>query len=216
MARKKARNNRSQNPIKSRAKDQQTKPQPEQSVENVQSVQGDESGPEIPPEASAAERTAIINKWKVLRALESEECCGLVKAAVQSAGISLSVFYKYYKADKDFAADVDAARVAGGYHIESKMLELINGIEVIHPLSGKAYKRPPSWQMIQFALSSEKFADIGYTPLSKQKKDVSLSGSSGFAILEVPDNGRSLKGLEPPLPQEVLQAIETDGSNITE
>lgn len=154
------------------------------------------------------ESPALESQWEVtkreskkafLSALASEDCGGVIYVACKRCGIPSSSIYNYMKEDKDFAESVRATRVSVmGSLVESKLMERICGVT----MAGKAgkgreddeppvYTIPPSVEAIRLWLQSDLGAELGYTPNSKKKIEGELNQS--FAILEVPDNGRSVK-----------------------
>lgn len=146
------------------------------------------------------------NKEDFLAALASDECRGVIYVAASKSGVGLTTVYDYMKQDKDFADQVRSTRIAvGGAFVESKLFERIAGVTVA--AKGKkssdededgppVYTIPPSVTAIRTYLLSEMGAEMGYKAVSKQE----IEGGANFAILEVPDNGRSVK-----------QPVETDG-----
>lgn len=163
------------------------------------------------PKNPKAQPPGLENQWEVTRrenkrafldALVSEEACGVIYIAAKKCGIGLTTIYDYTKQDKEFADAVRAARVSVmGSVVESKLMERICGVTVAgkagknqDPDDPPVYTIPPSVEAIRLWLQSDLGAELGYTPNSKKKIEGELNQS--FAILEVPDNGRSVKNPE--------------------
>lgn len=157
---------------------------------------------------STREQTTRINKERFLHHLELEH--GVISVAAEKSGVALSTVYAYIKADKAFSELVEEIRLcAGGYYVEGKLFERIEGVQV----KGRqgVYSIPPSVEAIKIYLQSERGAKLGYMPVGKQKNEHEITRT--FAILEIPDNGRSLKGLEPDMPPEIAEALDEPGAN---
>lgn len=155
-----------------------------------------------------AQTPALEDRWEInrkenkklfLESLASEDVGGVIYIASKKSGISTATVYNYMNEDKAFAEAVRATRVSVmGSVVESKLMERICGVTV----AGKGgrgrddddqpvYTIPPSVEAIRLWLQSDLGAELGYTPNSKKKIEGELNQS--FAILEVPDNGRSVK-----------------------
>lgn len=136
--------------------------------------------------------TRRTNKERFLEELASDEARGVIYIAAERSRVGLTTIYDYMKQDKDFADQIRATRVAvGGAFVESKLFERIAGVQVQSKDGETVYTTPPSVQAIRTYLLSEIGAEMGYKPISKQEIDGQMQ--QNFAILEVPDNGRSVK-----------------------
>lgn len=160
---------------------------------NNKAVTPQKQGPNaenLDAKTSVVEQTKEVRQARFLVFLEEHH--GVIEAACQASGVKKSTIYQDMKKDQVFAAKVKEVRVsAGGFHVESKMFELINGVKVISPDGQEVYQRPPNQAMIRRYLDSEIGAELGYKHVSKTEHEGQVGG--GFAIFEMPDNGRSVK-----------------------
>lgn len=68
------------------------------------------------------------NKKQVLELLK--ESNGIISSACDNAGISRQTFYNWKKDDPEFAEAVESINEAAIDHVESKLMEKINGIQL--------------------------------------------------------------------------------------
>lgn len=94
------------------------------------------------------------NKKRVLECLE--ESRGIVTTACQNANIARSQFYEWVNTDPEFKAAVEAVNESAIDHVESKLLEKINGISMATKSKEDGdpivYTLPPSDTAIIFFL----------------------------------------------------------------
>lgn len=82
---------------------------------------------------------------------------GIISSACEAVGISRQTYYNYLADDKAFAEQVDEINEASIDHVESKLMEKINGVQVQHEgATGiKIYDQPPSDTAIIFFLKTK-------------------------------------------------------------
>lgn len=126
------------------------------------------------------------NKKAVLKCLE--ESRGIVTTACQNANISRSQFYEWQNTDPEFKAAVEAVNESAIDHVESKLLEKINGVQMAAKVNedGKpvTYTLPPSDTAIIFFLKC-KAKKRGY--IEKSEMDLNLTGQVPIQIIMPPD-----------------------------
>lgn len=95
------------------------------------------------------------NKKRVLECLEKSR--GIVTTACQNANVSRSQFYEWQNTDPQFKAAVEDVNESAIDHVESKLLEKINGIKMAakgqeDDGATAVYSLPPSDTAIIFFL----------------------------------------------------------------
>lgn len=94
------------------------------------------------------------NKKRALECLEESK--GIVSAACQNANISRTQFYEWVNTDPEFKAAVEAVNESAIDHVESKLLEKINGVSMATKTNEEGepivYSLPPSDTAIIFYL----------------------------------------------------------------
>lgn len=116
------------------------------------------------------------NKKIVLEALENNY--GNVSAACQSVMMPRSTFYLWCKEDKEFKDAVDEIQEFAIDHVENKLFEKINGVQVSNKITdGTVYSIPPSDTAIIFYLKT-KGKKRGYV----EKTEQALTFPQGITI----------------------------------
>lgn len=92
------------------------------------------------------------NKKRVLDCLEESK--GIISTACQNANVSRSQFYEWQNTDLEFKAAVEAVNESAIDHVESKLMEKIDGITLSKkgPDGEDVYHLPPSDTAIIFFL----------------------------------------------------------------
>ena len=110
------------------------------------------------------------NKKEFLEAFVKHK--GVIQYAADEAGISRQTFYNWKKKDKEFAAAVEDVEEASKDRVESKLFELIEGVQVQKIVQGEEviYSKPPDVTAIIFYLKT-KAKDRGYT----EKQEIKLN-----------------------------------------
>ena len=78
---------------------------------------------------------------------------GIISSACEAVGISRQTYYNYLADDKAFAEQVEEINEASIDHVESKLMEKINGVTV--QAGEKVYDVPPSDTAIIFFLKTK-------------------------------------------------------------
>lgn len=78
---------------------------------------------------------------------------GIISSACEAVGICRQTYYNYMSDDKDFANKVDEINEACIDHVESKLMEKINGIKISSDKG--VYDLPPSDTAIIFFLKTK-------------------------------------------------------------
>lgn len=95
------------------------------------------------------------HKKELIEALA--KCHGVVSDACDLVGVSRTLFYKYMKADQDFANEAEDCQERAIDFVESKLFEKINGV-TIQSYNAKGlpviYDQPPSDTAIIFFLKT--------------------------------------------------------------
>lgn len=78
---------------------------------------------------------------------------GIISSACEAVGISRQTYYNYLADDKVFAEQVEEINEASIDHVESKLMEKINGVTV--QAGEKVYDVPPSDTAIIFFLKTK-------------------------------------------------------------
>lgn len=82
---------------------------------------------------------------------------GIVSSACEACNISRQTYYRYYNDDPAFAQEVDEINEASIDHVESKLMEKINGVSTgVQTKDGlQVYEQPPSDTAIIFFLKTK-------------------------------------------------------------
>lgn len=107
-------------------------------------------------------------KKEVLESLESHH--GIVSSACASVGCPRSTFYNWLESDTEFKLAVDEVREVAIDFVESKLMEKINGVQVVGK-EDSVYDLPPSDTAIIFFLKT-RGKKRGYV----ERTEVDMSG----------------------------------------
>lgn len=110
------------------------------------------------------------NKKMILELLEEHR--GIVTSACKSLGLARATFYKWCNDDPEFKASVDEISETAIDFVESKLMEKINGVEVVGQQE-TVYSLPPSDTAIIFYLKT-KGKKRGYVEKSEQSITVNV------------------------------------------
>jgi len=112
-------------------------------------------------------------KSEILEALEQYN--GIVSTACASIGLARSTFYNWLNEDAEFKKSVDDIQEVAIDFVESKLMEKINGVQVMNGES--VYSHPPSDTAIIFYLKT-KGKKRGYV----EKKEIEHTGSMHVTV----------------------------------
>ena len=91
------------------------------------------------------------NKKNLLKHLKFFK--GIISSACEASGVCRQTYYNYIADDEEFAKEVDEINEAAIDHVESKLMEKINGVQ-INSEKG-VYDLPPSDTAIIFFLKTK-------------------------------------------------------------
>lgn len=120
------------------------------------------------------------NKKRFIEVLKKSR--GIISSACESVDMSRQTYYNWLEADPEFKQAVDDVQESMIDFVESKLMQKINGIEVLDHKSGEVYDLPPSDTAIIFYLKT-KGKKRGYV----ERQEVDITGAdTTFNVTVVP------------------------------
>lgn len=93
------------------------------------------------------------NKKRFIEVLKKSR--GIISSACESVDMSRQTYYNWLEADPEFKQAVEEVNESMIDFVESKLMQKINGIEVLDHKSGDVYDLPPSDTAIIFYLKTK-------------------------------------------------------------
>jgi hypothetical protein len=98
-----------------------------------------------------------IQQVKKALVLALQESKGIVKQACEKVGVDRTTFYKYWNEDADFRLAAEDAQEIALDHVEGKLHELIDGVQVMEMTKDgpRVYAQPPNVTATIFYLKTK-------------------------------------------------------------